>query len=252
MASIGSGYDLGADTFSPDGRLFQIEYAVKAVDSSGTALGIACTDGVVLGIEKLLVSRMLEPGSNTRVWPIDKQAGAVIAGLLPDGRQLVARGRAEADQERQNYGIPIRGDLLATRVAGFAHVYTLYGGARPFGASLLLCSFSDDGPLLWLVDPAGQKWPYKAVAVGKARVQAKTQLEKLLEDKPQMTCREAVQAIADIIYDVHDNAKDKLWEMEMAWVCEESKLTFQRVPKDIMEPAAAQAKKTAEGKKRDD
>lgn len=249
MASIGSGYDLEADTFSPDGRLFQVEYAMKAVDASGTAIGVACKDGVVLGIEKLTVSRMLEAGSNSRVFGIDRQAGAIVAGVLPDGRQLIARGKAEAHQMRHTYGVPINGDMLSTRIAGFMHVYTMYGGARPFGSAVLLASYSDDGPLLWMIDSAGQKWPYHGVAVGKAKTQAKTALEKL--DCPNITCRQAVDAIAEIIYDVHDDGKDKLWELELAWVCDESKQVFQRVPADVADPAKKKAEAKAKEAKKD-
>jgi hypothetical protein len=77
MSSIGTGYDLSVTTFSPDGRVFQIEYATKAVDNSGTVVGIKCKDGVVLGVEKLIPSKMLLEGSNRRIHAVHKHAGMV-------------------------------------------------------------------------------------------------------------------------------------------------------------------------------
>jgi len=250
MASIGSGYDLSADTFSPDGRLFQVEYAQKAVDNSGTAVGIQCKDGVVLGVEKLLVSKMLEAGSNSRIFKLDRQCGAVIAGNLPDGRHLMNEAQSYASQNRSTFGVPITGDTLTSRVAYFAHIYTLYGGARPFGSSALMASYGDDGPLLYLIDTTGQRHPFTAVAVGKGRTQAKTLLEKLLEKSPDMTCREALQELANIIYEVHDQGKDRVWELELAWVTSETKV-FEKVPKDLAAEVAAKAEEATKDKERD-
>nr|XP_009592267.1 proteasome subunit alpha type-3-like [Nicotiana tomentosiformis]XP_016453646.1 PREDICTED: proteasome subunit alpha type-3-like [Nicotiana tabacum] len=77
MASIGTGYDLSVTTFSPDGRVFQIEYAGKAVDNSGTVVGIKCKDGIILGVEKLIASKMMLPGSNRRIHSVHRHSGMV-------------------------------------------------------------------------------------------------------------------------------------------------------------------------------
>uniref|UniRef100_M1AAS8 Proteasome subunit alpha type n=1 Tax=Solanum tuberosum TaxID=4113 RepID=M1AAS8_SOLTU len=77
MSSIGTGYDLSVTTFSPDGRVFQIEYAGKAVDNSGTVVGIKCKDGIVLGVEKLIASKMMLPGSNRRIHSVHRHSGMV-------------------------------------------------------------------------------------------------------------------------------------------------------------------------------
>ena len=86
MASTGAGYDLSPTTFSPDGRIFQVEYATKAVENSGTVVGIRCADGVVLGVEKVMLSKMLLPSSNRRVATVSAHAGVAQAGLAADGR----------------------------------------------------------------------------------------------------------------------------------------------------------------------
>jgi len=96
MASSGSGYDLSSSTFSPDGRIFQIEYAAKAVENSGTALGIKCRDGVVLAVEKPLQSKMLLPTSSRRIHTVDTHSGIAFTGFISDARQVMNRAREEA------------------------------------------------------------------------------------------------------------------------------------------------------------
>lgn len=88
MASSGSGYDLSNTTFSPDGRIFQVEYAQKAVDSSGTIIGLHCSDGIVIGVEKVKGSKMLVEGSGRRVHTVGKGMGLGVTGFVSDGRQI--------------------------------------------------------------------------------------------------------------------------------------------------------------------
>eukprot|EP00920_Eleutheroschizon_duboscqi_P009224 GHVT01021087.1.p1 GENE.GHVT01021087.1~~GHVT01021087.1.p1 ORF type:complete len:194 (+),score=6.57 GHVT01021087.1:240-821(+) len=142
MAGMGAGYDLSVSTFSPDGRVFQVEYASKAVDSSGTALALVCNDGIVFGVEKFVISKMLVKGTNRRIFPIDRHIAMAVAGLLPDARQIVKRARADAQEYRRTYGEPIPARILAERVGLYIHAYTLYWHVRPFGASILIGSFA--------------------------------------------------------------------------------------------------------------
>ena len=96
MSSTGSGYDYSPSTYSPDGRIFQVEYAQKAIENSGIALGLCTKDGVVLAVEKLLVSNMLVPGSNRRIHSADKHVGVAFSGYTADGRVLAKKVRVEA------------------------------------------------------------------------------------------------------------------------------------------------------------
>ena len=96
MASSGSGYDYSSSTYSPDGRVFQVEYATKAVENAGTALGIKCTDGVILCVEKPLPNKMILPTSSKRIHTVDVHSGLAITGFVSDGRQVVNRAREEA------------------------------------------------------------------------------------------------------------------------------------------------------------
>ncbi|KAG1973196.1 proteasome subunit alpha type-3 [Pimephales promelas] len=219
MSSIGTGYDLSASTFSPDGRVFQVEYAIKAVENSSTAIGIRCKDGVVFGVEKLVLSKLYEQGSNKRIFNIDRHVGMAVAGLLADARSLSEVAREEASNFRSNYGHDIPLKHLAERVAMYVHAYTLYSAVRPFGCSFILGSHDeDDGPQLYMVDPSGISYGYWGCAIGKAKQAAKTEIEKL--QMKEMTCRELVKEVAKIIYIVHDEVKDKAFELELSWVGE--------------------------------
>ncbi|CAM6034602.1 unnamed protein product [Sphagnum compactum] len=240
MSSIGTGYDLSVTTFSPDGRVFQVEYANKAIDNSGTVVGIKCKDGVVLGVEKLIPSKMLLEGSNRRIHAVHKHAGMAVAGLAADGRQIVGRARSEASQYLSFYGEDIPIKELCDRVAHYVHLCTLYWWLRPFGSAAILGGYDRDGPQLYMIEPSGVAYRYFGAAVGKGRQAAKTAIEKL--KLSEMTCREGIIAVAKIIYEVHDEAKDKAFELELSWVCDESNKQHQRVPADLLEEAKVAAK----------
>ncbi|TYI10259.1 hypothetical protein ES332_A09G130500v1 [Gossypium tomentosum] len=151
----GGGYDLSVTTFSPDGRVFQIEYAAKAVDNSGTVIGIKCKDGIVMGVEKLIASKMMLPGSNRRIHSVHRHSGMAVAGLAADGRQIVARAKSEATNYQSVYGEPIPVKELAERVASYVHLCTLYWWLRPFGCGIILGGYDRDGPQLYMVEPSG-------------------------------------------------------------------------------------------------
>ncbi|KAG2457761.1 ARI4A protein, partial [Polypterus senegalus] len=234
-------YDLSASTFSPDGRVFQVEYAMKAVENSSTAIGIRCKDGIVFGVEKLVLSKLYEEGSNKRIFNIDRHVGMAVAGLLADARSLAEIAREEASNFRSNYGHDIPLKHLSDRVAMYVHAYTLYSAVRPFGCSFMLGSYDeDDGAQLYMVDPSGVSYGYWGCAIGKAKQAAKTEIEKL--QMKDMTCRELVREVAKIIYIVHDEVKDKAFELELSWVGEVTNGRHEFVPRDIKEEAEKYAK----------
>ncbi|KAG6413147.1 hypothetical protein SASPL_125849 [Salvia splendens] len=269
MSSIGTGYDLSVTTFSPDGRVFQIEYAAKAVDNSGTVVAIKCKDGIVMGVEKLIASKMLLPGSNRRIHSVHRHSGMAVAGLAADGRQIVTRAKseatnyekfvsrhlsckvplvsvdaAEAGDTEMVYGEAIPVKELAERVASYVHLCTLYWWLRPFGCGVIVGGYDRDGPQLYMIEPSGISYRYFGAAIGKGRQAAKTEIEKL--KLSEMTCRQGVIEVAKIIYGVHDEAKDKAFELEMSWVCDESNRQHQKVPENLLEEAKAAAKAALE------
>ncbi|KAI0033775.1 20S proteasome subunit [Vararia minispora EC-137] len=244
MTSIGTGYDLSASTYSPDGRIFQVEYANKAVENSGTAIGLRVKDGVVLAVEKLIQSKLLIPGANRRIQTIDRHMGFATAGLVADGRQLANRSREEGRSLRSQFHHPPTAKMLADRLGLFVQAYTLYGSVRPFGASAIVGSVDKNGPQIFVVEPSGVALGYHGAAVGKGRQLAKTELEKL--KLAELSTREAVIEAARIIYLVHDDAKEKDFELEMTWIGNETGGQHEPVPKDLFDEAERKAKEALE------
>jgi len=244
MTSIGTGYDLSAAQFSPDGRIFQVEYANKAVEASGTAIGVICKDGVVLAVEKIVTSKLYEPGVNKRVFIIDQHIGMTIAGLLADARQLVNTARDEAKSYRKNYGTSIPLKYLADRVSLYMHAHTLYGAIRPFGVSVILASYENDQPKLYAIEPSGVSYGYNGIAIGKASQNAKTEVEKI--KFKELSVHDLVKEAAKVIYSVHDEIKDKHFELELGWIGKATEEKFQFVPKQVFDEAEKYAKESME------
>jgi len=240
MSSIGTGYDLSCTTFSPDGRVFQVEYAMKAVDNSGTCIAVRCKDGVVLGVEKLIHSKLLVRGSNRRIHTVDQHVGVASAGLMADGKALVNHAKYEAKNYRDFYHGPVPTKILAQRVALYVQAYTLYSSVRPFGVSVLLAGMDRDGPQLYMIEPSGICYGYFGCAIGKGKLAARTEIEKL--NFAELTVREAVKEVAKIIYKVHDDQKDKDFELELSWVCQESNGLHELVPQEIHADSVKTAK----------
>lgn len=244
MSSIGTGYDLSASQFSPDGRVFQVEYAQKAVENSGTAIGLRGKDGIVFAVEKLVTSKLYEPGANKRIFTVDRHVGVAVAGLIADARQIVETARSEASTYRSDYHDAIPLQYLKNRVAMYMHAYTLYSSIRPFGCSVIMGAYEFDGPQMYCIDPSGTSWGYYGCAIGKAKQAAKTEIEKLkLKD---MTCQQLIKEAAKIIYVVHDEVKDKSFELELSWVGALTNGKHEFVPQKVFEEAEAYAKKAVE------
>lgn len=254
MAGTGAGYDLSVTTFSPDGRVFQVEYAGKAVENSGTAMAICCKDGVIFAVEKFINSKMLVPGTMKRTFPVSRNSGIAVAGMLADSRQLVARARQEAQQFTSSYGEEIPPEILAERIGLFVHAYTLYWSIRPFGCNILLGCVDKETkkPSLFCIEPHGGVTKYTGTACGKGKQAAKTEIEKLLQTGgDDLTCEKAMVQVAKILHKVHDE-KDKDFEMECSWICPASKYEYSPVPADILKAAETEAKRLIEAEEQDD
>ncbi|CAI2162305.1 8559_t:CDS:2 [Funneliformis geosporum] len=249
MSSIGTGYDLSVSTYSPDGRVFQVEYAAKAVDNCGTAIGLRVKDGIVLAVEKLLQSKLLVPISNRLIQTVDTHIGVATAGLLADGRHIINRARDEAENFRNNYKIQIPGKVIADRVGQYVQAYTLYSSVRPFGSSAIIGAVDNDGPQLYMIEPSGVYWGYNGCAIGKGKQVAKTEIEKL--NLSELSVLDAVNTAAKIIYTVHDDSKDKSFELELSWITCETK-RHQFVPREIVEEAERLAKDSLNEEMEDD
>lgn len=171
-------YDRAITVFSPDGRLFQVEYAREAVKRGTTAVGVRYKDGVALLVDKRVSSRLVVPASIEKIFAIDQHLGCATSGLVADARALVDRARVEAQMNRVTYDEPIQVDTLVKRICDFKQSHTQFGGGRPFGTALLLAGVDGSGPRLFETDPSGALIEYTASAVGSGRAQAMEALEE--------------------------------------------------------------------------
>jgi proteasome alpha subunit len=129
------GYDRAITVFSPDGRLYQVEYAREAVKRGTTAVGIKAKDGVVLIVDKRVSSKLLEPSSIEKIFKIDEHIGVASSGLVGDARALVDRARIECQINRVSYNEAIDVETLAKKLCDHMQTYTMFGGARPYGTA---------------------------------------------------------------------------------------------------------------------
>jgi len=163
------GYDRAITVFSPDGRLFQVEYAREAVRRGTTAVGIKAVDGVAVLVDKRITSRLMEPESIEKIFQVDAHIGAATSGLVADARVLIDRARVEAQINRLVYDESIGVEVLAKRICDFKQTYTQYGGVRPFGTALLIVGVDDDRFRLFETDPSGALLEYKVTGIGAGR-----------------------------------------------------------------------------------
>ena len=162
-------YDMAITVFSPDGRLFQVEYAREAVKRGTTTVGIKFGGGVVLLVDKRISSRLIEPDSIEKIFRIDDHVGCATSGLVADARALVDRARLDAQINRLTYEQPVQVRTLVRKLCDFKQTYTQYGGVRPFGTALLVGGVDGSGAHLFATDPSGAMMEYKATAEGEGR-----------------------------------------------------------------------------------
>ena len=196
----------------------------------------------MLAVEKPISSKLLktDSASNRRLHTVELHAGCVGAGLAADCRALAQRARSECSNYRETFDAPMPGPQLVDRLSLFMQAYTLYGSVRPFCAAILVGAVDADGPHLYMIEPSGVSWGYRACAVGKGRQTARTELEKLKLD--ELGCEDAVIEAAKIIYLAHDESKDKEFELEISWISPQSRNLHQLVPADVLENAIRIAK----------
>jgi proteasome alpha subunit len=191
MQPSGRGYDHGITTFSPDGRLFQVEYARESVKRGTTTVGLKYRDGVMLIVDKRLASKLIIPESIEKVYKIDDHIGFATSGLVADARQLVDRARVECQVNRITYSDSIPVSILTKRICDFKQSFTQYGGVRPFGTALLIAGVDAEGLHLYETDPSGAYQSYHAGAIGAGRNSVIDHFEKYW--KPKMTMNAAAK-----------------------------------------------------------
>ena len=184
------GYDRAITVFSPDGRLYQVEYAREAVKRGTTAVGLKCSGGVLLIVDKRISSRLLEQSSIEKIFKIDEHIAVASSGLVGDARALVDRARVEAQINRVSYNEAIDLEILSKKLCDHMQTYTQFGGARPYGTALLIAGVSEGIPRLFETDPSGTLLEYKATGIGMGRPAVMKVFDENYNE--ELTCSDAI------------------------------------------------------------
>ncbi|OAD58116.1 Proteasome subunit alpha type-5 [Eufriesea mexicana] len=200
-----SEYDHGVNTFSPEGRLFQVEYAIEAIKLGSTAIGIATSEGVVLVVEKRITSGLMEPTAVEKIVEIDKHIACAASGLIADSRTMIDRARVECQNHWFIYNEKMSVESTAQAVANLA---IKFGDSddddcdmsRPFGVAMLIAGIDVKGPQLYHMDPSGTCVQFDAKAIGSGSEGAQQNLQEVYHKS--MTLKEAIKAALVILKQV--------------------------------------------------
>ena len=193
-------YDRAITVFSPDGRLFQVEYAMELVNRGATILGIQCREGVVLGAEET-VDPLEEAESSWKIFRIDNHIGAAIVGLSSDARVLIDQARVYAQSNKLTYDEPIDVEVVTKRICDIKQLYTQHAGVRPFGISMIFVGVDKTGNHVFGTHPSGTYRGYKARTEGAGKetvikiLREEYREEMSLEDTIKLTVKCLVKAL---------------------------------------------------------
>lgn len=174
----GRGYDMAITQFSPEGRLFQVEYAIEAVRRGTTAIACRNKNSVVFAVEKKSSELQETNLGSEKIFKIDNHIGVAIAGLTADARVLIDKARVQAQVNLLNYDEKVSVKDSTLNICEYKQSFTQNAGVRPFGVSFLIAGVDSNGPALYLTDPSGAMWGYKAFAIGSGASEVRTYLEE--------------------------------------------------------------------------
>jgi len=196
-------YDRALTIFSPEGRLYQVEYALEAVRRGTLIVGIKTENDVCLAAQIKVASTLMEIDSIDKLFKVDEHIGCAISGLHADSRVLINYARVQAQSYRLVYDEPVRLNMLVKSIADLKQMYTQYGGIRPFGCSLFFIGYDSDGPQIYTTSPSGIYRSFKAYALGSGETTAREFIEK--EYNPTFSLKEiqllAIRTIKESVED---------------------------------------------------
>jgi proteasome alpha subunit len=172
-------YDRAITIFSPEGRLYQVEYALELVKRGAPIVGIVSLEGAVLAANETPESRLEDPEYFRKIYQLDDHLASAISGLSSDARVLIGQSRVYCQSNKLLYDEPVDVEILARRIGDMSQAYTQHAGVRPFGVTMILAGVDATGPRVLTTDPSGAYRGFKAVAVGRKNDEA----NKLLEEK---------------------------------------------------------------------
>lgn len=190
-------YDRAITIFSPEGRLYQVEYALELVKRGAPIVGVSCPQGAIIAANETPESNLEDPEYFRKIYQLDDHVASAIAGLSSDARVLIEQARVYCQSNKLLYDEPLDIEVLARRLGDLAQVYTQHAGVRPFGVSMILAGVDATGSKVLTTDPSGAFRGFKATAVGRKSDEA----NKLLEDKyvDDMSLDEAAKLAVDAI-----------------------------------------------------
>ena len=218
------GYDMTPTMYSPDGRIYQVEYAIETVKRGTLAIGISTREGVIMAVEEK--PRTLQTSNITqKIFQVDYHIGVAAAGYIPDARVQVDGARFFSQGNRMTYDESVEVATVAKHLADQAHQFTQYGGVRPNGVSMIIAGIDQKGESIYVTDPSGTYIQFAAVAIGAGSDEVNTFLEK--NYKEDMGLDDAASlAIAAI--NLKSEAKEGINHVKMAKVTSKAKI-FEKI-----------------------
>lgn len=214
------GYDMTPTMYSPDGRIYQVEYAIETVKRGTLAIGIICSDGVIIAVEEN--PRALQVADVTqKIFQVDYHIGIAAAGYIPDARVQVDNARFFSQSSKLTYDEPVEVETVAKHLADQCHQFTQYSGVRPYGVALIIAGVDQKGESIYVTDPSGTYVSYAAVAIGAGSEEVTDFMEK--NYKPEMSLEDGA-ALATAAINLKSEKKDGAKHLKMSWVKKDKKI----------------------------
>lgn len=235
------GYDMTPTMYSPDGRIYQVEYAIETVKRGTLAIGVSSKEGVIMAVEEK--PRTLQTSNITqKIFQVDYHIGVAAAGYIPDARVQVDGARFFSQGNRMTYDESVEVATVAKHLADQAHQFTQYGGVRPNGVSMIIAGIDQKGESIYVTDPSGTYVQFAAVAIGAGSEDVNAFLEK--HYKEDMSLDDAA-ALAIAAINLKAESKDGVNNIKMAKVTTESKV-FEKVSDSDLQNYSQNASKFAQ------
>lgn len=216
------GYDRTATMFSPEGHLLQVEYAEKTVRLGSSSIGMVCSDGVFILADKRIEDKLIVKESANKISEIDSHIIASSAGILSDARILIERAQLLSQQHKVTYNSPIEPELVIKEIANMKQQFTQYGGARPFGVSMMLAGINGKKGEVFVSDVTGNYFSYYANVIGDNDDKIREELRE--KYKQGLTIKQGVK-IALEIFEKIQGLKFNIKKFELVYISkEEAKL----------------------------